>query len=79
VGAGCDSLTGICKGDTEPPAARAVCDALAVIRQEATGRICLWSRDDGGWTRGACVRSQDKIAVRDLRAAFTEMSARCAP
>jgi len=79
VGAGCDSLSGVCKGDTEPPVARTICDVLTVLRQEATGRLCLWSRDDGGWSRGACVRSQDKVAVRDLRAAFAERSTRCAP
>jgi hypothetical protein len=79
TGTGCDSLTGLCKGDAEPPTARTVCDTLAVLRAEATGRICLWSRDDGGWSRGPCVGSQDKIAVRDLRAAFVEMSGRCAP
>lgn len=79
AGAGCDPLTGLCKGDTEPPAARTICDALAVLRQESAGRVCLWSRDDGGWTRGACVRSQDKLAVRDLRAAFAERTSSCAP
>jgi len=79
VGAGCDSLTGLCKGDTEPPASRTICASLTVLRQEATGRICLWSRDERGWTRGACVRGQDKVAARDLRAAFEEISPRCAP
>lgn len=79
VGSGCDPLTGLCTGDKEPPAARTLCDRLAVLRQETGGRLCVWSRDDGGWERGACVRGQDRIAVRDLRAAFEELSPRCAP
>jgi hypothetical protein len=46
------------------PALEVLSDVLTVLRQEAAGRLCLWSRDDGGWSRGACVRSQDKLAVR---------------